>query len=371
MVFSDRASRLPRDGDIYPAALGSEVARWVAESDERYPKTDDYKTVGNAWRSRINGVVATEQLASGDHDLVMVYLRRIDLVSHPYWKYIDTANFPPIPASEQATFENVVYDAYRMSDQVLGDLMEAAPADAHIIVVSDHGFGPADEETLKPQISLDPLLSRAGLLVLDADGEVDEQASVAWVAGSRDPNRRKRVKVAANGREAHIAATKAALVNITYEGTGKPVFSFEDPTGDEDADLIVMVSKNNVSRKLVDGDEDVSEAVTKMTVRNGNHTHEPPGLFVAGGPGVIAHAKVDASIFDIAPTVLHLLDLPYGEDMVGRPIDGLLSEAWLAEHPVSSKPTWETKTQVAAPRATASEDDEALLEELRALGYIE
>lgn len=54
--------------------------------------------------------------------------------------------------------------------------------------------------------------------------------------------------------------------------------------------------------------------------------HRPFGVLAAAGPGVAAGSRVyGASLLDIAPTVLHLLGLPAGDDMPGRVLAEVLT----------------------------------------------
>jgi pentatricopeptide repeat protein len=78
----------------------------------------------------------------------------------------------------------------------------------------------------------------------------------------------------------------------------------------------------------------------------------------------------DASVLDVGPTVLRLLGLPPAEDMPGRVLEEALDQGWLASSSeIGRVDTYGARTQVA--RAVRREDEEAaMLERLRALGYI-
>ena len=88
-------------------------------------------------------------------------------------------------------------------------------------------------------------------------------------------------------------------------------------------------------------------------------------MFIARGPG-IAHGKTlraNARIIDLAPTILHLMDVPVPDDMDGR----VLAKALAMQLPV--------ETQAAVPSSQAQSDltaEEAaeVEERLRALGYL-
>lgn len=96
----------------------------------------------------------------------------------------------------------------------------------------------------------------------------------------------------------------------------------------------------------------------------------PPGvLFLWGGP-VRAGARLRSpTLFDIAPTVLYLLDLPIGRDMDGR----LLSEAFEPEQLASRSVSWVSTHDDGrrAGQAVESPVDEDVLRELCDLGYVQ
>ena len=87
------------------------------------------------------------------------------------------------------------------------------------------------------------------------------------------------------------------------------------------------------------------------------------------GPGVKRGFELPtASPYDIMPTILWLLDLPISRELEGR----VLIEAFEPSFVESRKTRW---VDSYGPRETqelrASEVDDAMLENLRALGYIE
>ncbi len=98
--------------------------------------------------------------------------------------------------------------------------------------------------------------------------------------------------------------------------------------------------------------------------------HDRFGVFVLWGPDVRRGVSVaDASVLDVAPTVLALYGLPVADDMDGRVLEEALEPAFLETHPVGRVASYETGE--ARTVATAGSDqDEELIEKLRALGYI-
>lgn len=89
-------------------------------------------------------------------------------------------------------------------------------------------------------------------------------------------------------------------------------------------------------------------------------------LLIAGGPVQPADLG-EVTERDVAPTVLHLLGLPRSREMDGQVLEAALSGDFRAAHPVRTVDSYGTR---ATSRPTESRFDEAMLEELRSLGYI-
>jgi predicted AlkP superfamily phosphohydrolase/phosphomutase len=95
------------------------------------------------------------------------------------------------------------------------------------------------------------------------------------------------------------------------------------------------------------------------------------GILVASGGPVRPGGRLEqASILDVAPTLLHLLGLPVSAELEGRVLTDALEPAWSTAHPVTTVPRYDLPppATVDAPDSPADHDVE---EELRALGYVE
>lgn len=105
-----------------------------------------------------------------------------------------------------------------------------------------------------------------------------------------------------------------------------------------------------------------------------HHTYAPPGVFFARGPAFDPGRQVTGlSVYDIAPLVLHLLQMPLPDDMPGARdprYRQALSQSFLDQHPVERIPTYEIAHR-ADHEAVTSPQDEALREALESLGYIQ
>jgi arylsulfatase A-like enzyme len=91
--------------------------------------------------------------------------------------------------------------------------------------------------------------------------------------------------------------------------------------------------------------------------------YEPPdGIFLMKGPQV-RPGKLDASVLDIAPTILYLFGHPVGQNMDGK----ALRKAFTFQRALRRKPYTLKKT---SPGKRDKSYDEETLKEMETLGYV-
>lgn len=159
-----------------------------------------------------------------------------------------------------------------------------------------------------------------------------------------------------------------------------------------DADVILL-SDHGFGGVDFDRDFDASFAAKDKRFDSGHHTDAPPGVFIACGPSFKRAPVVVGSepsllrtvgrVQDVLPTILTLKDVPYGEDMAGKPMRQLFTDATLATHPIRSIAThedasWKAQREKARQNAAVVESrfeqalknlDKASLKGLQQLGY--
>lgn len=118
------------------------------------------------------------------------------------------------------------------------------------------------------------------------------------------------------------------------------------------------------------GDERLKEE--HFSIETADADHMIDGVVIVNGPGVTPGARIaDADIYDVAPTLLHLLGLPVARDLDGR----VLMEVFDADSP-RAVPSAVVASYENRPlrRPTAVDADaaagEAMEQMLRSLGYI-
>lgn len=129
-----------------------------------------------------------------------------------------------------------------------------------------------------------------------------------------------------------------------------------------------MLRKDLTSRVLVRG-KAVDDVVLLVESVSGVHKPGTPGVLLAAGPDIEPDATLDGiSIFDITPTVLYGLGLPVAKDFAGRPWTTLFTEEFQRVHPLQKIDSWKMARE---GELRESEADAEIIEELKALGYLQ
>jgi len=87
-------------------------------------------------------------------------------------------------------------------------------------------------------------------------------------------------------------------------------------------------------------------------MKRAGHGNGPAGILVASGENIKQGAGwlSNASILDIAPTILYLLGLPISEELEGRVLMEIIAESFQTEHPVRRVPSYGPRLPETAER---------------------
>ncbi|MEM7582931.1 MAG: alkaline phosphatase family protein [Acidobacteriota bacterium] len=171
VMISDRAAE-GASGGGYPAELTTLIEQererlrtrevkqelrqrylpWAFDPRAAERPEDPYHDVTRIVRGRIDGRSRYEefvervaqQMIVREFDLFMVYLRIIDHAGHATWMFFDDSEYehPAEPFAKQL-LNDIIPATYRHTDDYLGRLLEQASDRANVVILSDHGFGPA------------------------------------------------------------------------------------------------------------------------------------------------------------------------------------------------------------------------------------
>lgn len=117
---------------------------------------------------------------------------------------------------------------------------------------------------------------------------------------------------------------------------------------------------------------DHGHVATVVHALDTQHRHGPPGFYLMWGPPFAAgYTVADGHVYDLFPTLMHLLGLPVPEDAEGRVLTEAMEEGFLERSPVRRGPSYRPlgllRTQ--GPERSDVLDREEI-EKLKALGYI-
>jgi predicted AlkP superfamily phosphohydrolase/phosphomutase len=255
-------------------------------------------------------------LSEDDWDLFFGVFMTTDRVNHFLFKDYERLAPDANGDMEGLKEENREFflEFYRQVDEYLGKIRSMLPDDVTLVVASDHGFTSLDYE-----VNCNTWLEEQGWLSY-TDDDHEELADIAdeTRAYSLIPGR---FYINLEGRE-----PRGSVPQAEYEAARDELKSeleaWEGPNGKKVADRVVekeeafrgdhdeiapdLVVVPNHGFDLKSGFKD-KESVFSQGPRNGMHSFDNASLIV-DDPDVVIE---DADLFDIAPTILDLMELDY------------------------------------------------------------
>ncbi len=363
-------------------------------------------------------------------DFAMVVFNGTDTISHAMWKYMD-ATHPLYDASKAAKYGNAIRDYYAYLDGKLARYVDELAGDTTLVVMSDHGFGPFHKfihvnnwllqqsyMAVKPgpaaglkhtlfrggfsPMNVYDKLMRLGLgslkrevvrgqgqgllktLFLSFD-DIDWSRTQAYSLGNVG-----QIYLNVKGREPQGCVEPGAEYELLREAIIARLRTLTDPATGEPVVETIYRREELYHGDYLEKAPDIVFLPTRLEYFGfgeyefGSHkiiepmrrgisgTHRMNGIFMAYGAGVRPGTVVEnASLIDLAPTILHLMGEAVPAHMDGR----VLSEALIDD-------AAEVRQRAAAPRATqpptgtsggetlSAEDRKVLADRLRSLGYV-
>jgi predicted AlkP superfamily phosphohydrolase/phosphomutase len=343
--------------------------------------------VENLHRDKQWFIILRHLMEKKPSDLTAIVFDGVDKLLHPYWHFLDPSTEVGKLPDWQKRLRDEILEYFRQLDTFIRDIVQMAGEDAHIVLASDHGFGPA-----RYVFHINALLEEWGYLGWreEQHENVKKQhhewsfASLDWskttaYAGTPSSNGvRIRMPAGQEGNQEKYEAFRARLM--------EQLLAYRDPaTGEQIVTRVLtreeafpgkaMMHAPDINLTLSDNSF-VSVANEKPIVLHrpeGNGTHRPVGIFILGGPGVKSGQSPEPfSILDVAPTLLYCLGMPIPQEFEGRlPVEAW-EESYLETHrPETSEKTAEFVASESAESPYSEEDKKALYAQLQALGYME
>lgn len=366
---------------------------------------------------------ALSLMASNPWDVFMVVFTSTDRMGHYLWPYHRTPNPADDPKIQQLC--QAVRDHYIRLDEIIGQLLHQAGPETTLIMMSDHGMGlraakrvhfnnwmqkqgwlvaakpgnnhngPNPDDWLRklgiPRDKVGRLVRRIpGLMrtrmvrtaTQSRSLEIDTGQSQAYCVPMYDMLTGVKINQEGERKEALRQEISQRLEQLVDPETGEHIVQqifkgsdyYQGPHAENIPDMIVMIKPEySCGHNL----GHYSSFVTKMSAPLNRGNHRMNGIFMAYGPQVQANPSPldNLMIEDVTPTILYLMGLPVPSDMDGRVLTEIVPSAVLTQQPIEVSPPigfWPNPDSVEfIDEGASAEDEEAIREQLRALGYFE
>ncbi len=262
-------------------------------------------------------------------DLFMFVEIGVDRVHHAFWKYMDREHHLYEPGNP---YENTILDYYKHLDRKVGELLARAGDDTVVLVVSDHGA-----KRMKGAFCVNEWLIEEGDLVVKErprkvvsvdDLPIDWGKTKAWAWGGyyariflnvegREPKGVIKPEDYEKEREALTKRIRAIRGPNGEEWKTRVIWprQYYDEANGEYPDLMVYFDDlywrsagtlGHGTKFLPENDTGPDDAV-----------HAQEGIYILCDPKNGRSERRDASIIDIAPTVLDRMGIAVPSDMKG------------------------------------------------------
>ncbi|UCH37369.1 MAG: alkaline phosphatase family protein [Candidatus Bathyarchaeota archaeon] len=274
------------------------------------------------------------------------YDNGIDLMSHRYWKYMD----PEHP--EHSKYGTIIKNYYRLIDRILGTILAMLTKQWTVLVISDHGFQESHGHTTY-DIATEKLLLLLGL----------QDSVYAIKLVDRFFFRPKQEAITTD----EISTILQSIVGIN----GEPLFNI---THDQEYVQVWgnhSVITNSTSAILPDQTEiPVQEVIAADSLRSG--THQENGVVFITGPDIRTGEHIEnISVYDIAPTILAIKNMPIPTDMDGQVLQQIFTPETLGNQSLQSISSYETESkELSERRKLTTDEEENIKARLQELGYL-
>jgi len=361
-------------------------------------------------------------------DVFITVYAHTDTLQHYFWRYLD-ASHPEYDSVKAERLSPLIEAFFRRLDAVIANLLEAVGPQAAVLIISDHGFGPVNRMvfvnrwlqtqgylTLADRVNggwraallrmgLTPTavknwLKRADLFSLrqhlskemrhklrDTVGHVfqanlDLRRTLAYARANADQgiyiNRRSALNPDGQDftdqayehlRDELMDGLRALHDPVTCKTVFERVMRRENVYRGEYVnkapDIVFQPAQGYFAITEIGGkDQDV------ITPRHGVEItgfHRPDGIFVAYGPDFKPGQIEGAHIVDVAPTVLHFLDLPVPYHLDGQVLDIMAGNK---AKPVRFEEDVTSQDDAMGAAEYSKEEEAEVMSRLKELGYL-
>jgi predicted AlkP superfamily phosphohydrolase/phosphomutase len=355
-----------------------------------------------------------------DADFSLYVFMEIDHLHHKLWRLLEEGS-----EEGRRLFQKV----YQRMDEAVGKIVNRFDEETTFILVSDHGAGPLEgimfinkwlmeEGWLKlkkrPSLYLKSFLSRTDLVAkvyrllckfglgrlgkllpisLQYDlatsfisyKDIDWEQTKGYAFGEygqvfinlkgREPQ-----GIVAPGEEYEqlLKEISGRLLTLVHPRTGEKIIQevlrkeelYHGPMLEKAPDLSFAIGAYRYDSSVQFGLG--IKGIFGMPEFEDSGTHRREGILIASGRGIKSNSNIEgATLVDIAPTVLYLLNLSIPMDMDGNVLEALFREDWIKSHPIHYKEKKSKNLSLETKGELSPEEMEMVKKRLRNLGYLD
>ncbi len=350
-------------------------------------------------------------------DFFMLVLTAPDRIAHYFWRFANPKD-PLFEASQAKKYGHLLEQSYIECDKLIGRVLEYFDSETSIMIMSDHGSGPVHKN-----FHINSHLKKLGLISYKNQGNsivsslVNERVAgrlLSWLPtmlGRAVANLGLRLRPAASlgmkVGEIEFSKTKAYALPSGFlqinvrgrepHGTVAPGHEYEhlrnsliesyeslkDPENGENIvkkvhkrenlywgsyvldapDLVIETNYTYYASSTIDQDEVLDTLQGKI-----NGDHQQDGMLILG-PGFQTEQKIRSSqIWDVAPTILGILNVPIPSDLDG--INLAKKSSHVFEPEGRQADLWVEMELRETDQPYTISDEDRIAERLRRLGYL-
>jgi len=314
----------------------------------------------------INGKTL-QLLLPSDLQVLAFVISASDFAQHGMWRYIDPTH-PYYQESEAAKYRPLFIQVWQRIDEILGSVIPALAPEANVVIVSDHGFGShrsafytgswLEKEGYIRKKSWRVRARRLEEIAAKMVGKISLRLYRKLVLVAARPGRVPVVSVSSgidSARSLAFPLDNASLIgeigiNRRLAGgdfetiRGEIMARLEETCRDLGARVKVYLPSDlytgryldlapDILFDIEDGDCSIHFGFDRKFYQKPpsrpfhSGIHKKEGIFIACGPDIRQGIQLEgARIYDVAPTILHLLGLAVPDDMDGRVLEEIFRE---------------------------------------------
>lgn len=365
-----------------------------------------------------------ETLQDRSFDVTVVVLSSPDDAHHHFWKFIDP-NHPSYDAKEAERYGNIPLELYKRCDEALGRMLAYMDDDTLVIVMSDHGGGPSPTHRFNTnywlrsqgllsvkQTPLSGLSAALGDILYTIKEHLPYKEHIRRILPVRTLSTLSStlMNIASidwSQTKAYRVPMYASMEGIEVNLQGRQPEGIVHP-GEEYEELRCLVKQQLLDQFGPKGDGVIKAVYRKEEIYSGEHLRDAPdliiglhkdytggislesplitpvpksfldvwsgahrmnGILIAQGRNVqVGVALDDASIMDLAPTILYALGIPVPSDMDGKVLLDIFEPAFAKQREIRyATPVAERQSLISG---LTEEEEKEMVAKLRGMGYL-